>query len=117
MSNFLAENPSDSGYPNAVTRRAWNQFYGMRIFAGSLSRLMGWRLENRDRAARFMPRVTLQPGRPPLHVIPTRAAKIGVRTKAILAIQLIGIFIATSVSICPWNIWDLSRAEPENSRA
>src|SRR5881397_315801 len=45
----------------------------------------------------FVPR---QRGRRPSHAIPKPAAKSGVRTKAILALQLTGIFIATSVSIC-----------------
>src|SRR4029453_330197 len=117
MSNFSAERPPDSGYPNAVTLPVWNRFYRKRIFAGSLSMRMGWRAEDRDRAARFMLRVILQLGRPPLHVIPTRTGKFGTRRVVILAIQLIGIFIAISVSICPWNIWDRSRAEPENSPA
>ncbi len=48
------------------------------------------------------------------HAIPTLAAESGVLKKAIPAIRLIEIFIATSGSICPWNIWDQSRAEPEN---
>ena len=60
----------------------------------------------------FVPR---QRGRRPSHAIPKPAAKSGVRAKAIPATVLTGIFIATSVSIFPWNIWGRSRGEPENS--
>src|SRR6266480_4759941 len=116
MSNFSPENPPASGYPNAVTLPAWNRFYGKRISAGSLSTLTGCCLERRDHAAPFTLRVIHQRGQRPSLGIPTPAAKSGVLTKAIPAIQLTGNFIATSVSICPWNIWGRLRAEPENSR-
>ena len=66
-------------------------------------------LERRAHAAPFTLPVIRQRGRRPSHAIPKPAAKSGVRTKAILAIQLTGMFIATSVSICPWNIRSIVR--------
>ena len=115
MLKFSVERPPDSGYPNAVTLPVWNRVYGKRIFAGSLSTHTVCFLERRAHAARFTLPVIHQRGQRPSHAIPAQAAKSGVRTKAILAIQLTGIFIATSVSISPWNIWGRSRGEPENS--
>src|SRR3954469_626067 len=117
MSNSSAESPPAVGYLNALTLRAWNRFCGKQIFAGSLSTHMDCFLELRARAARFTLRVIPQQGRPVSHVIPKPAAECGVPTKAIPAIQLIGIFIAISASICPWNVWDRPRAAPENSQA
>src|SRR6266436_4435147 len=108
---FSAKRPPDSGYPNAVTLPVWNRVYGRRIFAGSLSTHTVCSLERRARAARFTLPVIHQRGQRPSHAIPAQAAKSGVRTKAILATQLTGIFIATSVSIFPWNIWGRSRGE------
>src|SRR5436309_12985670 len=115
MSNFSPENPPDSGYPNAVTPPLWSPLYKKPIFDGSLSTHTVCFLERRAHAAPFTLPVIHQRGRRPSHAIPTPAAKSGVRAKAIPAIQLIGTFIATSVSICPWNIWDRSRGEAENS--
>src|SRR6185503_12417097 len=97
MSNFSAENPLDSGYPNAVTLPAWNRFYRKRIFGGSLSTHTVCSLERRAQAAPFTLPVIPQRGQRPSHAIPTLAARSGVRAKAIPAIQLTGIFIATSV--------------------
>src|SRR6476646_10417209 len=115
MSNFSVERPPDYGYPNAVTLPAWNRCYRKRISAGSLSTLTVCFLERHAHAVPFTLPVSHQRARRPSHAIPTPAAKSGVRTKAILAIPLTGNFIATSVSICPWNIWDRSHGEPENS--
>src|SRR6516164_3250601 len=117
MSNFSAERPPDSGYPNAVTLPVWNRFCRKRISAGLLSTHTACSLEHRARAALSTLLAIHQWDRRRSHAIPTPAAKSGARTKAIPAIQLIGIFIATSVLIFPWNIWDRSRAEPENSPA
>src|SRR6476660_5535896 len=115
MSNFSVDSPPVSGYPNAVTLPVWNRVYGKRIFAGSLSTHTVYFLERRARAAPFTLPVIHRQGQRPSHAIPAQAAKSGVRTKDILAIQLTGIFIATSVSISPWTIWGRSRGEPENS--
>src|SRR4029077_944080 len=117
MSNFFPESPPDSGYRNVVTLPVWNRFYRKRIFAGSLSTHTACFLECRFHVAPFTLPVIHRRGQPRLHVIPRPAGKFGARRVAILAIQLIGIFIATLVSICPCNIWDRSRAEPENSPA
>src|SRR5262245_65053093 len=117
MSNFSVESQTDSGYRNAVMLPAWNQFYKKRIFAGSLSTHTACSSEHRARADPFTARVIHQRGQRLSHAILTPAAKSGVRTKAILAIQRTGNFIATLVSICPWNIWDRLRAKPENSPA
>src|SRR4029453_1794681 len=115
MSNFSVERPPDSGYPNAVTLPAWNRFYRKQIFAGSLWTRTVCFLERRARVARFTLPVIHQRDQRPSHAIPTPAAKSGVRAKAIPATLLTGNFIATSVSIFPWNIWGRSRGEPENS--
>src|SRR5215813_7811064 len=117
MLNFLAETPMDSGYPNAVTLPVWNRFYRKRISAGSLSTHTVCSLEDRARVAQYTLPVIHPPGRRLSHAIPMPAARSGVRGKAIRAIQLTGIFIETSVSIYPWNIWDRSRVERENSPA
>src|SRR5438067_9382704 len=90
MWKFLAKRPPDSGYPNAVTLPAWNRFYKKRISAGSLSTHMACSLERRAHAAPFTLPVIHQRGQRPSHAIPAQAAKSGVRTKAILAIQLTG---------------------------
>ena len=115
MSKCSAKSPPDSGCPNALTFLVWNRFYKKRIFAGSLSTLTVCSLERRAHAAPFTRPVIREQDQQPSHAIPTRAAKSGVLTKDIREIPLTGIFIATSVSIFPWNIWDRSRAEPENS--
>src|SRR5436309_1042193 len=115
MSSFWAERLPASGYLNAVTLPASKRGYRKRIFAGSLSTHTGCSSGRRVRAAPFTLHVIHQQDQLPSHVIPLRATKSGVHTKAIPAIQLTGNFIATSVSICPWNTWDQSRAEPENS--
>src|SRR2546423_14527537 len=115
MSSFSVERPPDSGYPNAVTLPVWNRVYGRRISAGSFSTHTVCSLECRAHAAPFTLPVIHQRGQRPSHAIPTPAAKSGVHAKAIPATLLTGIFIATSVSIFPWNIWGRSRGEPENS--
>src|ERR1700749_4748558 len=117
MSNFSAENPPDSGYPSVPTLPVWNPCYRKRIFTGSLWTLTDCSLERRGHAVLSMLPVIHQRGQQDSHAIPKPAAESGVRTKAIPATQLTGNFIATSVSICPWNIWDQSRAEPENFQA
>src|SRR3954465_15011479 len=117
MSNPAGGRPPAFGYLNALTLPGWNRFCGKQIFAGSLSTHMDCSLELRARAAPFTLRVIPQQGRPVSHAIPKPAAECGVPTKAIPAIQLIGIFIAISASICPWNIWDRPRVAPENSQA
>src|SRR4029450_13082145 len=99
MSNFSADSPMDSGYRNAVMLPVWNLLYRKRIFAGSFSTHTGCSLERRVQADPFTLPVIHQQGRPPSHVIRTPAAKFGVHTKAIPAIQLTGNFIVTSVSI------------------
>src|SRR5439155_18849517 len=114
MSNFSAQSPMDTGYPRAVTLLVGKGFYRKRIFAGSFSTHTDCSLEHRAPAALFMLPDIHQGGRRPSHAIPTSAAKSGVRTKAIPAIQLTGNFIETSVSICRWSIWDRSRVEPGN---
>src|SRR5712691_10587222 len=101
MWKFSTKRPPGSGYPNAVTLSVWNRVYGRRIFAGSLSTHTVCFLERRARAAPLTRPVIHQRGQRPSHAIPAQAAKYGVRTKAILAILLTGIFIATSVSIFP----------------
>src|SRR4030095_3945281 len=106
MSNFSAESPMDSGYPNAVTLQVCNRFYGKRIFAGSLSTHTVCSLECRAHVAPFTLLVIHQRGQRPSHAIPTPAGRFGVRTKAIRAIRPTGNFIGTSVSIFRWNIWD-----------
>src|SRR3954452_24849087 len=117
MSNSSAESLPAFGYLNVLTLPGCNRFYGKQIFVGSLSTHMDCSLELRARAAPFTLRVIPRQGRPVSHAIPKPAAECGVPTKAIPAIQLIGIFIAISASICPWNIWDRPRAAPENYQA
>jgi hypothetical protein len=68
-------------------------------------------LENRARASRFMRPATHLRGLPLLRATVTQADKSGARMKDIREIQLIGNFIATPVSIFPWNIWGRLRAE------
>src|SRR3954451_20709100 len=114
MSNFLAERHPDSGYPNPVTLPGCNGFYRKRIFAGLLSTLMGCSLEPRPQAAPFTVPVIHQQGQLHSDAITLRAVKPRVHTKATPAIQFTVNFIATSVSICPWKICNLSQGEPEN---
>src|SRR4029453_15899254 len=115
MSNSLADSPMDSGYPNAVMLVVWNLLYRKQIFAGFVSMHTGCPSEHRARADPFTLPVIRQRGHRLLPATLPSANKSGVRAQVIPAIQLTGIFIATSVSICPWNIWDRWRAEPENS--
>src|SRR5262245_32091898 len=107
----------DSGYPNAVTLPVWNRFYKKQISGGSFWMHTVCSLEGRAHVAQYTHRVLHLPGRRPSRAIATPAAKSGVPTKGILAIRPTGIFTETSVSICPWNIWDRSHAERENSPA
>src|SRR5262245_42967436 len=117
MSNFSAQSPMDSGYPNALTLPVSTLLYSKRTFAGSLSTHTVCCSEHRARADQFTRRAIHQRGQRLSRAIPTPAARSGVRTKVILAIQLTGNSIATSVSTYLWNIWDRSRAERENSPA
>src|SRR5437870_2788217 len=105
------------GCQNVLTRGAWKQSSMKRIFAGSFSTHTACYLENRNRAARFMPPVIRRLGRRRLRGTLTQVGKFGARTKVIRAIQFTGNFIATSVSIFPRNIWDQSDAGAENSPA
>src|ERR1041385_945105 len=94
-SKFSAKRPPDSGYRNVVTLLVWNRFYRKRIFAGLSSTRTGYCWEHPARAARFTPPVIHQQGRRASHAIQTPAAKSGVPTQGILAIQFTGNFIAT----------------------
>src|SRR5215831_13806559 len=103
------------GCQNALTHRAWNQFYRKQIFAGSFSTDTDCCLENRARAGRFMRHVTRLRDRQLLRATAIQAGKSGARRKVIQEIQPTGTSIATSASIFPWSIWGRSRAEAENS--
>src|SRR5262245_52983923 len=107
----------DSGYPNAVTLLTWNRFYRKRISAGSSSTHTAYCSEHRARVAPFTLPAIHQRGRRLSPAIPKPVAKSGAHRKVIQAIRYTGNFIATSVSICQWNIWDRSRVEPDNSPA
>src|SRR5215467_2949611 len=115
MSMYWAQNPPDFGCLNAAMLRAWNVLYRKPTSDGSCSMHTDCSLQNRARDVLSTHPVTHQGGRQPSPATPVRAAKSGARTKATRVIQLIGNFIATSVSTFQRTTWDGSRAEPENS--
>src|SRR5205814_10508881 len=95
-------------------RQACEQSSGERIVGGSFWTDTVCYLGHLARVGRFRRPVIRLRARGRLRGTLTRAGKSGERTKLIRAIQLTENFIATLVSITPWNTWDQSHAGAEN---